>query len=127
VFFVFQFVEVQHDVGLSLEVTFESVECHSHDISVMKLTAARDAANLDPQLVNEIDVVFGEVRRMRAKRKHVLDGVSLDYFECNLAACFLRQALPGSPKFTRLVLGGHLCRQPGYYHSRIESPPGLSS
>ena len=61
-----QIVEVQHDIGFSTQIALEPVQCHPHDVAVVYLSAARNAAHLHPQLVYQTDILFSKVRRVRA-------------------------------------------------------------
>src|SRR5262245_24349225 len=105
---VFDVVEVQHHVCLSAKVPLEPVQRHANDIAVMNFSATGNIADLNPKFMNKVDVVFGEMRRVRTEIKDVLVAVGLSHLESDLAARFFRQTLPRAAKFARLFLRGHL-------------------
>src|SRR6185369_3571501 len=105
---MFEVIEVEHHIGLSEEVAIESIERDSHDITVMYFTAPGNTADLNPKLVNQIYIVFRQMRGVCSQINHVLCPGALDNFETNLTPRLLGQAFPGAAKLTRLLLCGHL-------------------
>ena len=114
-FFVFKIIEVEHNVGVSAQIPLESIERYSNDVTVMYFSPAGHAADFHPQLMNQVDVFLGQVRRVRTEIDDVLDAARLYDFEGDLAAGLLVQPLPRAPKLASLLLCGHLRRQPGHY------------
>src|ERR1041384_1493468 len=101
-------VEIKHDVSVPVQVSLESIKRHPHNIAVMHLATARNAAHLHPQLVNTVDVIFRKPRRVRSKAHNMFDPVGLDYLKRSRAGWLFGRALPGPPQIASLVLGGHL-------------------
>src|SRR6185295_1667850 len=122
---MFEVIEVEHHIGLSAKVAIESIESDSHDITVMYFAPPGNTADLNPKLVNQIYIIFRQMRGVGSQIYHVLCPAGLDDFETNLTPRLLGQTFPRAAKLTRLLLSGHLRRKPCYHHLRIQSPGGL--
>src|SRR6185503_19196970 len=103
---MFEVIEVEHHIGLSARIAIESIEGDSHDITVMYFTASRNAADLNPKLVNQIYIIFRQMRGVCSQINHVLCPGGLDDFETNLTPRLLGQTFPRAAKLTRLLLSG---------------------
>jgi len=64
--FMFELVEVEHDVGSALQVTLQPIESDSNDVAVMNAAAARGSTDEHPQFMYECNVLSGKCRGMSA-------------------------------------------------------------
>ena len=80
VVFMLELVEVEHYVGLSVQVALEPVQCDSNYVAMAHAMACWNFAYLKPDLVHKTNVLDGEVWSMRPKINAVLMISGPDYF-----------------------------------------------
>ena len=119
---MFKIVKVQHYVGIAAKVAFQPVQRDSHNIAVMHFPAARNITHLNPELMNQIDVLFSEMRRVRSQINNVLRSIRIYYFELHLPARKFDQAFPCAAKLASLLLPKAHTRRPMWPIARRNGP-----
>ena len=69
---VLHLVEVEHYIGLSVQVSIESLERHTNNVSMANTLAGWNFTYLEPYLVYQADIVDGEVGRVSSQIDAVL-------------------------------------------------------
>ena len=94
-----------------VQVGFKTSQGYADHVTVMEFVPQSLARELEPQSVEQFDVLGPEPRRMRAE---VEIGLSVGFLVQNLKGelrSWLFQALPGIAECLGLFGGGHPCRQ----------------
>ena len=105
---MFKIIKVQHHIGVAPKIPFKPVERHSHNITVMYFSATWNTAHLYPQLVNKVNVVFVEMRRVCSQIYDVFDAAGFNHFKGHLPSRLFRQPFPRAAQLAGLFLNGHL-------------------
>ena len=84
--FVLELIEIQHHIGLTVQLSFKPVESDSHHVPVTNSLAGRNPADVEPYFVDQIQVVFGELRSMRSKIEVLFPSVLTQYPQSHLPA-----------------------------------------
>jgi hypothetical protein len=50
--FVLELIEIQHYIGLAVQLSFKPVESDSHDVPVTNSVPGRDSADVEPYFVD---------------------------------------------------------------------------
>src|SRR5262245_28711995 len=92
--------------GIPMKIAFKAVQGRHHNIPVMNVRA-RGLDDLDPEVMNPLDVGRREMGHMRSERE-ALDGLVLaPDRERRRELEILRRAIPGFSKTVRLLLRRH--------------------
>lgn len=70
--FLFKLMEIEHHIGLAAKIAIKPFQCYADNVAVMNVPAAGYIAYLQPEFVNQMDVVFGQMRRMRTEADDVI-------------------------------------------------------
>src|SRR5262249_41515539 len=125
ILFLLELVKIEHDVTMSPQISIQPLQRHPDHVAMMNPATARYIAYLQPKLVNEVDIVFRQVRLMSPQIHDLFLAIWRDYLERDLPPRLTRQPFRGPPQLARLLQCRHLRRHARHDFLRIQPYRGL--